>query len=599
MTHAPTAAQPSLGRVLLVDDEPDQVALLRAMLTPLGMEVSTAESAELALSQFQKHPVDVVVTDLNLPGASGIDLIRNLRKAENPPAVVLITGEGSVTSAVDALKLGATDYLQKPVDPMRLVTLLQELLRSDDVREAGDDEDLPSKPTVFEGMVGSSPRMKEVFARIQRVAPTGAPVLIVGESGTGKELVARGLHNRSRRSQGPFVPIHTGAIPRELVASELFGHEKGAFTGALTSSEGKFEAANGGTIFLDEVGTMELSTQISLLRVLETYRFTRVGASKERDADVRIIAATNRDLLDLVENSQFREDLYYRLNVFTITLPPLRDRREDIVPIAERFLRFFAKRYATSARCLSDRALERLLEYAWPGNVRELRNVMEQTAVFAQREVVAADEVQFISTRLPAQRSRDSRAVEAKSASASPSDRPAAASHADMPPPSPQLDEVDDETTDVMASAAESVTHTSATSFATPGTFPSSAASHDSPSMTSGHSAPASPGGASPSFEASSLPGSAPSALTGKGSAPSNDEHPLVLRIPVGTTLAEAERLLIIKTLEVAEGNKQRAARILGISRRGLYTKLASYGEHVPAEEAAEAAVASPPAPSA
>ncbi len=310
MTHAPTAAQPSLGRVLLVDDEPDQVALLRAMLTPLGMEVSTAESAELALSQFQKHPVDVVVTDLNLPGASGIDLIRNLRKAENPPAVVLITGEGSVTSAVDALKLGATDYLQKPVDPMRLVTLLQELLRSDDVREAGDDEDLPSKPTVFEGMVGSSPRMKEVFARIQRVAPTGAPVLIVGESGTGKELVARGLHNRSRRSQGPFVPIHTGAIPRELVASELFGHEKGAFTGALTSSEGKFEAANGGTIFLDEVGTMELSTQISLLRVLETYRFTRVGASKERDADVRIIAATNRDLLDLVENSQFREDLY-------------------------------------------------------------------------------------------------------------------------------------------------------------------------------------------------------------------------------------------------------------------------------------------------
>ena len=416
MTHSPTHAHPPQGRVLLVDDEPDQVALLCAMLTPLGMDVATAESAEQAQTIFHRQPADVVVTDLNLPGASGIDLIRELRKAENPPAVVFITGEGSVASAVEALKLGATDYLQKPVDPMRLVTLLQELLRSDDVREAGDEDDLPSRPTVFEGMVGSSARMREVFARIQRVAPTGAPVLIVGESGTGKELVARGLHNRSRRSQGPFVPIHTGAIPRELVASELFGHEKGAFTGALTSSEGKFEAASGGTIFLDEVGTMDFSTQISLLRVLETYRFTRVGASKEREADVRVVAATNRDLLDLVEANQFREDLYYRLNVFTIPLPPLRERIEDIVPIAERFLRFFAKRYGTLARCLSDRALERLLSYGWPGNVRELRNVMEQTAVFAQREVVGADEVQFISTRLS---TRGARAEAARAASES------------------------------------------------------------------------------------------------------------------------------------------------------------------------------------
>src|SRR5688500_4345277 len=432
MTHSATDAHPPQGRVLLVDDEPDQVALMCAMLTPLGMDVATAESAEQAQTIFHRQPADVVVTDLNLPGASGIDLIRELRKSENPPAVVLITGEGSVTSAVEALKLGATDYLQKPVDPMRLVTLLQELLRSDDVREAGDEDDLPSRPTVFEGMVGSSARMREVFARIQRVAPTGAPVLIVGESGTGKELVARGLHNRSRRSQGPFVPIPTGAIPRELVASELFGHEKGAFTGALSSSEGKFEAASGGTIFLDEVGTMDLSTQISLLRVLETYRFTRVGASKEREADVRIVAATNRDLIDLVEANQFREDLYYRLNVFTIPLPPLRERIEDIVPIAERFLRFFAKRYGTSARCLSDRALERLLSYGWPGNVRELRNVMEQTAVFAKREVVGADEVQFISTRLSTRAVRaEARANEAAMGATSQSSRPSS------PPPAP------------------------------------------------------------------------------------------------------------------------------------------------------------------
>ena len=566
MTQPVANSQPSLGRVLLVDDEPDQVALLAAMLRPLGMDVATAESAEQAQAVFQRSPADVVVTDLNLPGASGIDLIREFRKHENPPALVLITGEGSVASAVEALKLGATDYLQKPVDPMRLVTLLQELLRSDDVREVGDGDDLPSRPTVFEGMVGSSARMREVFARIERVAPTGAPVLIVGESGTGKELVARALHTRSRRSQGPFVPIHTGAIPRELVASELFGHEKGAFTGAMTASEGKFEAASGGTIFLDEVGTMDLSTQISLLRVLETYRFTRVGASKEREADVRIVAATNRDLLDLVENGQFREDLYYRLNVFTIPLPPLRDRVDDIVPIAERFLRFFAKRYATSARCLSDRALERLLEYNWPGNVRELRNVMEQTAVFAQREVVAVDEVQFISTRLPIPRSSRSepRVAEPSSASLPSSRHPAATRSADPPA----------ETVPSPARASEEDVEPA--SIAPP--------TEHAPPPASVVGMPAAP------ESASSVPA--------RKGGPSEVDHPLVLRIPVGTTLAEAERLLIIRTLEVAEGNKQRAARILGISRRGLYTKLATYGEHVPAEEAAESTTVEPPAPS-
>jgi len=595
MTHSPTDAHPSQGRVLLVDDEPDQVALLCAMLTPLGMDVATAESAEQAQTIFHRQPADVVVTDLNLPGASGIDLIRELRKSENPPAVVLITGEGSVTSAVEALKLGATDYLQKPVDPMRLVTLLQELLRSDDVREAGDEDDLPSRPTVFEGMVGGSARMREVFARIQRVAPTGAPVLIVGESGTGKELVARGLHNRSRRSQGPFVPIHTGAIPRELVASELFGHEKGAFTGALSSSEGKFEAASGGTIFLDEVGTMDLSTQISLLRVLETYRFTRVGASKEREADVRVVAATNRDLLDLVEANQFREDLYYRLNVFTIPLPPLRERIEDIVPIAERFLRFFAKRYGTSARCLSDRALERLLGYGWPGNVRELRNVMEQTAVFAQREVVGADEVQFISTRLSTRAARaEARANESAIAAASQSSRPsspplAPASHRsdvpfqdEMPPAGPFAEESAEAETEVESRAA--------------GAVPPVAAIESDDSLVADSLAPSHESMIPP---ASVLRESGSVAASARKGVATSDEHPLVLRIPVGTTLAEAERLLIIKTLEVAEGNKQRAARILGISRRGLYTKLASYGEHVPAEEAAAAAAADPPAPTA
>jgi DNA-binding NtrC family response regulator len=556
---SPTDSQAPTGRVLLVDDEPDQVALLRAMLIPLGMEVSTAESAEHAVTMFRRHPVDVVVTDLNLPGASGIDLIRQLRDMDAPPAVVLITGEGTVTSAVDALKLGASDYLQKPVDPMRLVTLLQELLRSDDVREVGANENLPSRPLVFEGMVGSSPRMRELFARIERVAPTGAPVLIVGESGTGKELVARGLHNRSRRSQGPFVPIHTGAIPKELVASELFGHEKGAFTGALSSAEGKFEAATGGTIFLDEVGTMDLSTQISLLRVLETYRYTRVGASKEREADVRVVAATNRDLLDLVEANRFREDLYYRLNVFTIAIPPLRERAEDVVPIAERFLRFYAKRYATPARALSDSAIARLLSHDWPGNVRELRNVMEQTAVFAQRELVNGDEVQFISTRLPPQRM-------SRSDPATPTPAPAAVLPFEATPSPAYVMPVEERDPEPVTppAAAVDVTAREVPQVATP---PLPATREADPIVAV----------------------DAP--------RPPLEDHPLVLRIPVGTPLAEAERMLIIKTLEVSEGNKQRAARILGISRRGLYTKLAAYGEHVPEAEASDPALADTPTP--
>ena len=314
-------------------------------------------------------------------------------------------------------------------------------------------------------------------------------------------------------------------------------------------------------------GRWTLSTQISLLRVLETYRFTRVGANKERDADVRVIAATNRDLLDLVEANQFREDLYYRLNVFTIAIPPLRERAEDIVPIAERFLRFFGKRYGTPARCLSDKALERLLGHQWPGNVRELRNVMEQTAVFAQREVVHAEEIQFISTRLPNQRVARAEAREQANTAGTAYGPAPVAPLTDMPAP------LADSQQEAPAAAVIA---------AVPG------ATQSQPAFGGTEVTP------SPLFAAVPSPTPTPSPIevaVPRGGPPGGDEHPLVLRIPVGTPLAEAERLLIIKTLEVSDGNKQRAARILGISRRGLYTKLAAYGEHVPAEEAAEAAV--------
>ncbi|APR77831.1 Response regulator of zinc sigma-54-dependent two-component system [Minicystis rosea] len=396
--------------MLLVEDEPDQAAILEAVLRHEGLDVVVAASGEQALDIHQRTPADVLVTDLNLPGMTGVDLMKRLAPIEAqeapepkqpPPAVVVVTGGGTVNTAVEALKLGAADYLQKPLDPARLVSLIRELLSSDNVREAdADDDDAPGGTLVFEGMVGGSRRMREVFARVDRVAGTMAPVLVVGESGTGKELVARAIHMRSRRRNGPFVPVHTGAIPRELIGSELFGHEKGSFTGAFAAAEGKFEAAAGGTVFLDEVGTMDSAVQVSLLRVLETYRFTRVGGRKEIEADVRIVAATNKDLLDLVDEGVFREDLYYRLNVFTVTLPPLREREEDIRPIAERFLVKYAKRYGTPARRLSDAAVERLLHHDWPGNVRELRNVVEQTALFASSEIVGEGDIQLGQGRI-------------------------------------------------------------------------------------------------------------------------------------------------------------------------------------------------------
>jgi len=484
------------ARVLVVDDAADYATILTEVLKPHGIEVVVAGSVEQALVLLQSERIDLVVTDLNLPGASGIDLIREVRRRDELLPIILVTGSGSVHHAVEALKEGANDYLQKPLDPVRLIALTRELLSSDGVKET--EEGVDGDGVAFEGMLGASPIMQSVFDRIRRVAPTPAPVLVIGESGTGKDLVARALHARSRRHAGPFIPVHTGAVPRDLVANELFGHEKGAFTGAIGASEGKFAAAEGGTLFLDEVGTMDLATQICLLRVLETHRFTRVGSNKEEKADVRIVAATNSDLLDLVEQKLFREDLFYRLNVLTIALPPLRERKEDIVAIAERFLRLAAKRYGLPPKTLSPEAGEALLQYHWPGNVRELRNLMDQVAVLAQGETVAADEIDFAPARIAVFQGSELASVPEASlaASSAPESKPE-----DTSPPVPVEALLDDEA-----------------------------------------------------------------------------DHPMVVRVAIGTTMAEVERLLILKTLKAASGNKQRAARILGISRRGLYVRLAAYG---------------------
>jgi DNA-binding NtrC family response regulator len=559
---------PGPGRVLLVEDEPDQAAILEAVLRHEGLDVFVASSGEQAIEIQHRTPSDVLVTDLNLPGMTGMDLIRRLApqiadeetNRSATPAVIVVTGSGSVSNAVDALKLGAADYMQKPLDPARLVSLVRELLHSDNVREAeGESDEALANPLVFEGMVGGSRAMRDVFTRIERVASTMAPVLIVGESGTGKELVARAIHNRSPRKSGPFVPVHTGAIPRELIGSELFGHEKGSFTGAFASAEGKFEAAATGTVFLDEVGTMDAAVQVSLLRVLETYRFTRVGGRKEIEADVRIVAATNKDLLDLVDENIFREDLYYRLNVFTITLPPLRERVEDILPIAERFLVKYSRRYGTFAKRFSEGAVQRLYAHDWPGNVRELRNVVEQTALFAASEVVAAEEVQLGQGRIERRTGRrSSLQTEVPAVVHAPVEHeivPAAAS--ELGASSAVASVLEHEPADVSTVLVEAVAQ------------PSS----------------------------SMPPPSNRSSLQTPGEAEHRDaaEHPLVLRLPVGTRLADAERKLILLTLEAVRGNKQRAARVLGISRRGLYSKLQAYGEHVgAAQDAADTADAEP-----
>ncbi len=500
---------------------------------------------------------------------TGVDLIKRLsppatsdgpEPKQPPPAVVVVTGGGSVNSAVEALKLGAADYLTKPLDPARLVSLVRELLASDNVREADSEDDDPaSSSMVFEGMVGGSRRMREVFARIDRVAGTMAPVLVVGESGTGKSWsrapsTAAAAATPARSS--PSTPAPSRASSSGASSSATRRARSPAPSPRPRASS---EAAAGGTVFLDEVGTMDTAVQVSLLRVLETYRFTRVGGRKEIEADVRIVAATNKDLLDLVDDGIFREDLYYRLNVFTVTLPPLRERGDDILPIAERFLTKYARRYGTPARRLSDGAVDRLMAHDWPGNVRELRNVVEQTALFAPSEVVAAEDIQLGQGRIERR----------------PKGRLAEAPHAPSAPPAPPPQHA------APAPLEEATTPSDfapVASVRSPVSAPQGA-SNAPPPFSSGALAldPASPPLVS-SNPSSSIPPPATPPRSAEGPADAeaaradaDRDHPLVLRLPVGTRLADAERKLILLTLEAVRGNKQRAARVLGISRRGLY----------------------------
>jgi len=385
------------ARILVVEDERAIQLALRGLLGREGFDVVVAGSGEEARACLREAAFDLVLTDLALGrGASGMDVLR-AAKAERPEcAVVLITAHGSERIAVEAMKAGAEDYVPKPFDNDEIRLVVQRALeRTRLARENRWLLEQVQRGFGFENLIGSGPAMQRIFATLQKVAETDLTVLVRGESGTGKELVAQALHQRSPRRGRPFVAVNCAAIPRELVESELFGHEKGAFTGADARREGRFEAAHGGTILLDEIGDMPRETQAKVLRVLQERSFERVGGVRPIEVDVRVVAATHRRLEEEVQRGRFREDLYYRLRVVEIELPPLRERREDVPALAQRFLERVGERLALEKRRLGEGALAALVSHPWPGNVRELENAIERAAVLAAGPVIEAADLRL------------------------------------------------------------------------------------------------------------------------------------------------------------------------------------------------------------
>ena len=388
------------ARILIVEDESAIRLALRGLLRRDGYEVELAESGAQALRMLQETPFDLILTDLALGrGTSGMDVLCASKAHRPETAVVMITAHGSEKIAVEAMKQGAEDYVPKPFDNEELrVVVARALERTQLQREHRMLLERVEREYGFENLVGSGPGMRQVFETIQKVAETDLSVLIRGESGTGKEGVAQALHQRSSRRTRPFVAVNCAAISPQLVESELFGHEKGAFTGADARRVGKFEAADGGTIFLDEIGDMAPETQAKVLRVLEEKKLERVGGDSPVEVDVRVVAATHRDLEAEVKDGRFREDLYYRLKVVEIVIPPLRERREDLPALVERFLTQVAERLGREKKRISEAALARLARAPWPGNVRELKNVIEQAAVLASGPEIDVDDLRLEET---------------------------------------------------------------------------------------------------------------------------------------------------------------------------------------------------------
>ena len=468
-------------RVLIVDDEASQRSGLAAMVTAWGMQPETAADGNEALLKLADFPADVVITDLNMPGLDGFGFLQRLRDSGEMPPTIVLTAYGNIETAVKTVhELGAYWFLEKPIQHSTLEVLL---------RRAGSHADLRAEKRVLERqlsykgslgeLVGTSPKMQEIFMLLQQAGPSKACVLITGESGTGKELVARTIHALSARRQGPFVAINCAALPETLIESELFGHEKGSFTGASERRAGCFEVAQHGTLLLDEIGEMPMQTQAKLLRILEDSKVRRLGGKTEFEVDVRVVAATNKVPEEAVKGGHLREDLYYRLNVFHIHLPPLRERFEDIQPIAEALIGDLNRKHECRVSDISPAVMQAFQKHQWPGNVRELRNVLERAVILAGEGTIEMKHLPAFLQEQPA--------------------------------------------------AAASV-------------------------------GAASPGG---------VPATAP--------LPPREDNDVV-RFQIGTTVEEAEKGLILRTLEHTRNNKTRAAEILGISLKTLHNKLKEYG---------------------
>ena len=463
-------------KVLIVDDEASQRSGLSAMLSAWGMKTETAAEGNEALQKLTAFPADVIITDLNMPGLDGFGFLERLRDSGDMPPTIVLTAFGSTEMAVKSVhELGAFWFVEKPIQPSTLEVLLRRAGSHAGLRaeKSNLERQLRYKGSLGE-LVGTSAKMQEIFALLQQAGPSKACVLITGESGTGKELVARTIHELSPRRQGPFVAINCAALPETLIESELFGHEKGSFTGASERRAGCFEVAQNGTLLLDEIGEMPMQTQAKLLRILEDSKVRRLGGKNEFEVDVRVVAATNKVPEEAVRGGHLREDLYYRLNVFQIHLPPLRERKEDLRPIAEALVSDLNRKHECRVADLTPAVLEALSRHQWPGNVRELRNVLERAVILAGDGTI---EVKHL------------------------------------------------------------------------------------PAFLQGNGTPR------PVAEVSTEAGPA---------APVDD--PSTIRFPIGTTVEEAEKGLILRTLEHTRNNKTRAAEILGISLKTLHNKLKEYG---------------------
>jgi two-component system nitrogen regulation response regulator NtrX len=379
-------AKKAMATVLVVDDEESILETLTGILEDDGYEVLTASSGEEALRSFDEFGPEVVLLDVWMPGMDGIETLKNIREKRNPASVIMISGHSTIDTAVQAIKFGAYDFLEKPLSLERVLILTRRALE----KQRLEKENLELKTSISQHseIITNNPGMLALKEEISKAAISQSRVIIYGESGTGKELVARALHESSSRKNRNFVEVNCAAIPTELIESELFGHEKGSFTGAFERKKGKFELADEGTLFLDEIGDMSLATQAKVLRVIETQEFQRVGGSSTIKVDVRIIAATNKELQDEIQHNTFRGDLYFRLNVIPLRVPPLRDRKDDIPLLVDFFLQNFAVQYGQKPKTVSKTTLTALMDYDWPGNVRELKNAVERFMIMSSSGII-------------------------------------------------------------------------------------------------------------------------------------------------------------------------------------------------------------------